>query len=241
MGSRGCGLVLPGSSSERASPQWGLSSWPVKGAQGSLRSPGRARVFRAGPPHPRCGEGARQSQSLLPAPLDSLPLLPGAAPPTTSALAPGPPIALSAPNKTFGAGGLLQQKLVVSSSPRGGLAGVAGPRAAVRWRHSQDAVTRAASLGTPGHCLRLRPALNRGGVESTATGPTPSPRIPKPPFGRGSVQRTGPEERRELGLGEGERSGDWVPGGLLLLCDFGQTTQTRGQTTQTEGKQALCS
>ena len=92
-------------SSERASPQWGLSSWPVEGAQGSLRSAGRARVFRAGPPHPRCGEGARQSQSLLPAPLDSLPLLPGAAPPTTSALAPGPPIALSAPNKTFGAGG----------------------------------------------------------------------------------------------------------------------------------------
>lgn len=88
-----------------------------------------------------------------------------------------------------------------------------------------EALTRCCDTGSqPGHCLRLRPALNRGGVESTATGPTPSPRIPKPPFGRGSVQRTGPEERRELGLGEGERSGDWVPGGLLLLCDFGQTT-----------------
>ena len=124
------------------------------------------------------GEGARQSQSLLPAPLDSLPLLTGAAPPPTSALAPGPPVALSAPNKTFGARGLLQQKLVVSSGPGGGLAGLAGPRAAVRWRHSQDAVTWAASLGTPGHCLRLHPALNRGGVESTATGPTHPPEFP---------------------------------------------------------------
>ena len=81
LGSRGCELDLPGSSSERASPQRGLSFWPAKGAQGSLRSPGRARAFRARPPHPRWGEGAGQIQSFLPAPLDSLPLLLGTAPP----------------------------------------------------------------------------------------------------------------------------------------------------------------
>lgn len=147
LASRGCGLVLPGSSSERASPQRCLSSWPVKGAQGSLRSPGRAR-----PPHPRWGGGCRADSE----PLDSLPLLLGAAPPphfrsgpwaSRSAFSPKPDV--------WGWGGLLQPKLEVSSGPRGGLAGTAGPRAAVRWRHSQDcshAVTWAASLGTPGHC-----------------------------------------------------------------------------------------
>ena len=195
LGSRGCGLVLPGSSSERASPQRGLSFWPVKGAQGSLRSPGRARAFRARPPHPRWGGGCRADSEPPPCSpgLTSSPAGYGPAPPT-SALAPGPPAALSAPNKTRGAGGgLLQPKLVVSSGPQGGLPGAAGPRAAVRWRHSQDCshtATRAASLGTPGHGPWLRCALNRGGVENRAPGPTPSPRVPKPPFGWGSVQRS---------------------------------------------------
>lgn len=77
------------------------------------------------------------------------------------------------PKQDIWGGGASCNRSWRSAPARGGLAGVAGPRAAVRWRHSQDgshAVTQAASMGTPGHCLRLRPALNLGGVESKSLG-----------------------------------------------------------------------
>lgn len=118
LGSQGCGLVLPGQV---------LSELLHSGAY----HPGLSRELRGlsaqreGPEFSElallilaAGEAARQSQSLLPAPLDSLPLLPGVALPPQLPLWPLGLLQRFQPQtRHLGRGGLLQQKLAVSSGP----------------------------------------------------------------------------------------------------------------------------
>lgn len=170
LGSQGCGLVLPGQVLSEllhsGAYHPGLSREPR-----GLSAQRKARASELALLIPRCREAARQSQSLLPAPRTHFLSLPGVALPPNLRSGPWASCSASAPNRHLGGGGPATEGR--SAPARGGLAGVAGPRAAVRWRRSQDsshAVTQAASMGTPGHCLRLRPALNLGGVESKSLG-----------------------------------------------------------------------
>lgn len=117
------GPALAKSLSREASPQWGLSSWPVEEPRGSPLS-GKGQSFQSWPlpSSSAAGEAARQSQSLLPAPLTHflsclvwpcLPQLP---------LCPGPPAALQPQTRHLGRGASCNRSWR-SAPARGGLAG----------------------------------------------------------------------------------------------------------------------